>query len=94
LRPRRRGLRQSFGERPHQAAVAVSLFEEPLTSEGLLGQPVQDERIDTRADRFHEIAGETVSRFDVCVVHAEARIETHGDGSQSCFCFGQAIQEI
>jgi hypothetical protein len=76
--PSHRGLRKVDGERTHQTAVAVALLEKPCPLQRLSRNPIQQEGINLRSNRLHEIAGEAVAGGSVDVPETEARIEPEG----------------
>jgi hypothetical protein len=52
------------------------LFEKPFPLERFPRYPIQQERVNLRANSFHEIAGETVASGCVNVKHAQTGVKT------------------
>jgi hypothetical protein len=51
---------QLNSERTHQAAIAIVLLKEPRSFQWLARDPIQQEGVNLRANRFHEITGEAI----------------------------------
>jgi hypothetical protein len=79
-------------ERCHQAAIAVTLLEEPFPIEGLPGYPVQQVGINLRTDHFHKVARQAVASRCVYVQNTHTGIETESSGCPPSLGFEQRIE--
>jgi hypothetical protein len=78
-------LRKAQAELCHQTAIAITLFEEPLATERLPTNPIQKVSVNVRANRFHQVASETIARVGFHVKKTDTRIEPKSDGGQAGF---------
>jgi hypothetical protein len=78
----------------HQAAIAVTLLEEPFPIQRLLGNPVQQIGVNLRTDYFHKVTRQAVASGCVHVQDTDAGIETDGSSGQPSLGFQQRIKIV
>jgi hypothetical protein len=72
--PSRGGFSQPGGERCHEVAIAVTVFEKPLAAQWLMGDPTEQISVNLWPDRFHQIASQAIASWGVKVHHAKAGV--------------------
>ena len=92
--PDRCGFSELDRERCHEAAIAVTLLEEPFPIEGLPRNPVQQVGINLRTDYFHKVARQAVASRCVYMQDTHTGIETEGSSGQSSLGFEQCIKIV
>jgi hypothetical protein len=80
--PSRNGFRKPNCKRCHQPAIAVAPLEKPFPLERFARYPIEQERVNLRANGFHEIASETVASWCVNVKYADTGIKAESGGGQ------------